>query len=99
MIAELPLADSLEEQGIRVVVVHMVGPDAAGPRLSGQFRGWRPIRRAGATLVVQNAGLVMTGGINEAFASIYDHRTVGRVRTRGGIVVQNAAADLHERGD
>ena len=46
------------------------------------------IDAAPATLIVQNAGLVMTPGIDQAFASIYDHRTVGRVRERGGIVVQ-----------
>ena len=87
VIAELPLADSLEEQGIRVVVVHMVGPDAADLDYLDSFEDGG-LFAAPATLVVQNAGLVMTGGIDEAFASIYDHRTVGRVRTRGGIVVQ-----------
>jgi Zeta toxin len=87
VIAELPLADSLEEQGIRVVVVHMVGPDTADLDYLDRFEDGG-LFAAPATLIVQNAGLVMTPGIDQAFASIYDHRTVGRVRERGGIVVQ-----------
>ena len=61
VIAELPLADSLEEQGIRVVVVHMVGPDAADLDYLDRFEDGG-LFAAPATLIVQNAGLVMTPG-------------------------------------
>jgi hypothetical protein len=88
VITELPLADSLEEHGIRVVVVHVVGPDAADLdyldtcEAGGLFA-------APATLIVQNAGLVMTpGGVSAAFAAISDHKTVQRVKGRGGVVTR-----------
>ena len=74
--------------GIRVVVVHVVGPDAADLdyldtcEAGGLFA-------APATLIVQNAGLVMTpGGVSAAFAAISDHKTVQRVKGRGGVVTR-----------
>ena len=98
VIAELPLADSLEEQGIRVVVVHMVGPDAADLDYLDSFEDGG-LFAAPATLVVQNAGLVMTARDRRGFR--LDLRPqdgwarAGARRDRGA----NAAADLHERGD
>ena len=76
LIEELPIVQLLEQQGVRVVVAHVVGPERADLDYLAHFAGHQLLAPE-ATLIILNAGLVMSGrSANSAFTAIREHPVV-----------------------
>ena len=82
LIAEVPIATTLEE-GVRVVVVHVVGPDLADLDYLDRFEQ-DDLFAPEATLIVMNGGLVLTRrSLNHAFRQVTAHKTIMRALGKG----------------
>lgn len=60
LVDELPIVETLEEEGVRVVLVHVIGPETADLDYLAQFQLGRRFAPE-ATLLVLNKGLILTG--------------------------------------
>ena len=60
LVAEVPIVPTLEDEGVRVVVVHVVGPDLADLDYLDRFEQ-DDLFAPEATLIVMNGGLVLSG--------------------------------------
>ena len=73
LVEEVPIVRTLERRGIRVVLVHVVGPELADLDYLERFLA-ENLFTAEATLIVLNDGLVLTGrSAGFAFASVKQH--------------------------
>src|SRR5271157_4296447 len=88
LVAEVPIVPTLEAEGVRVVVVHVVGPDLADLDYLDRFEQ-DDLFAPEATLIVMNGGLVLSGrGLDFAFQQINDHDTITRSLTKGARIVE-----------
>ena len=88
LVAEVPIATTLEDEGVRVVVVHVVGPDLADLDYLDRFEQ-DDLFAPEATLIVMNGGLVLSGrSLDFAFQQINDHDTITRSLTKGARIVE-----------
>ena len=62
LVAEVPIVPTLEDEGVRVVVVHVVGPDLADLDYLDRFEQ-DDLFAPEATLIVMNGGLVCRAGV------------------------------------
>ena len=87
LIQEIPFIDELEAEGIRVVVVHVVGPEQADVDYLQAFAK-ADILQSKATLIFFNTGLVMGDStIKSAFAPIENHPAIVEAIHAGAQVV------------
>jgi hypothetical protein len=87
LVAEIPIATTLEEEGVRVVVVHVVGPDLADLDYLDRFEQ-DDLFAPEATLIVMNGGLVLTGrSLDHAFRQVTAHKTIMRALGKGARIV------------
>ena len=87
LVEDVPVAATLEELGVRVVVVHVLGPDVADLDYLDRFER-NDLFAPEAVLIVRNGGLVLTGRSQEfAFASLNGHPSMSRVIQKGARVV------------
>jgi hypothetical protein len=87
LVSEVPIATTLEDEGVRVVVVHVVGPDLADLDYLDRFEQ-DDLFSPEATLIVQNGGLVLSGrSLDFGFQHINDHDTITRSVMDGARVV------------
>lgn len=83
LMEEVPIVQSLERRGVRVVVAHVVGAERADLDYLEHFSGHQLITPE-ATLIVLNAGLVMSGrSAKSAFAAIRAHEVVAAAINEG----------------
>src|SRR5271165_6417699 len=95
LVAEVPIVPTLEDEGVRVVVVHVVGPDLADLDYLDRFEQ-DDLFAPEATLIVMNGGLVLSGrSLDFAFQQINDHDTITRSLTRGARIGRRR---LNKRG-
>ena len=95
LVAEVPIATTLEDEGVRVVVVHVVGPDLADLDYLDRFEQ-DDLFAPEATLIVMNGGLVLSGRwLDFAFQQINDHDTITRSLTKRGANRGDAPPCLH----
>ncbi|HWY81040.1 MAG TPA: hypothetical protein VNY10_03710 [Roseiarcus sp.] len=88
LIAEVPIATTLEDEGVRVVVVHVVGPDLADLDYLDRFEE-DDLFSPEATLIVMNGGLVLTGrSMGHAFQQINSHKSILRTFKKGARIVR-----------
>ena len=88
LVAEVPIVPTLEDEGVRVVVVHVVGPDLADLDYLDRFEQ-DDLFAPEATLIVMNGELVLSGrGLDFAFQQINDHDTITRSLTKGARIVE-----------
>src|SRR5271169_3018963 len=88
LVEEVPIVPTLEDEGVRVVVVHVVGPDLADLDYLDRFEQ-DDLFAPEATLIVMNGGLVLSGrGLDFAFQQINDHDTITRSLTKGARIVE-----------
>jgi len=74
LVEEVPIVNTLERLGIRVVLVHVVGPETADLDYLARFMAEKLLSPE-ATLIVLNKGLILTGrSANVAFANVQQHR-------------------------
>ena len=86
LIEELPIAQSLEEEGIRVVLAHVLGPETADLDYLANFLN-EGVFAPEATLLVMNEGLVLTGRSPEmAFADVMKHPAFKDAMAKGARV-------------
>ena len=86
LMEELPFVQSLERRGIRVVVAHIVGPEKADLDYLSHFSGHQ-LAAPEATLIVLNAGLVMSGrSAANAFAAVREHKAFQATINQGARV-------------
>jgi hypothetical protein len=87
LVEDVPVATTLEELGVRVVVVHVLGPDVADLDYLDRFER-NDLFAPEAVLIVENGGLVLTGRSQEfAFASLNEHASMSRVIRKGARVL------------
>ncbi len=73
LVEEVPIVRTLERRGIRVVLVHVVGPEMADLDYLERFLA-ENLFTAEATIIVLNDGLVLTGrSAGFAFTSVKQH--------------------------
>jgi len=73
LVQEVPIVRTLERRGIRVVLVHVVGPEMADLDYLERFLA-ENLFTAEATLIVLNDGLVLSGrSANFAFTGVKQH--------------------------
>ena len=88
LVQDVPVAEMLEEAGIRVVLVHVVGPETPDLDYLGRFSAGN-LFVSRHTLVVMNAGLVLSGrSVQSAFAQTITHSTIRAVLRSGGQIVE-----------
>jgi hypothetical protein len=76
LVREIPIVQTLEKQGIRVVLVHVIGPEQADVDYLRHFTA-PELFAPEATLIVLNAGLVMSGrSASNPFSGIKGHPIV-----------------------
>ena len=87
LIKDVPVAATLQELGVRLVVVHVLGPDMAD--LDYLDRCERDdLFAPEAVLIVRNGGLVLTGRSDDfAFGPLSKHPSVMRVALKGAETV------------
>ena len=91
LVAEVPIATTLEDEGVRVVVVHVVGPDLADLDYLDRFEQ-DDLFSPEATLIVMNGGLVLTGrSMGHAFQHINSHKSILRTFRKGASIVRMPA--------
>jgi hypothetical protein len=87
LVREIPIVQTLEKQGIRVVLAHVIGPEQADVDYLRHFTA-QELFAPEATLIVLNAGLVMSGrSASNAFAAIKSHPIVTDALTHGAKLV------------
>ena len=83
LVREVPIVRSLERRGIRVVLVHVIGPDPADIDYLAHYMR-HDLFAPEATLIVLNAGLVLSGrSVGQAFDTILRHPTVVEATEKG----------------
>lgn len=88
LVQDVPVAETLEEAGVRVVLVHVVGPETPDLDYLGRF-SQNDLFVSRQTLVVLNAGLVLSGrSVKGAFAQTMAHSTIRGVLRNGGKIVE-----------
>lgn len=86
LVEDVPVAAGLDELGVRVVVVHVLGPDVADLDYLDRFE--RNSFTPESVLVVRNGGLVLTGRSEDvAFASLAGHAGLAQIVSNGASVV------------
>lgn len=102
LVDELPIVSTLEDEGIRVVLVHVLGPEMADlDYLSSFLKGRRFAPEA--TLLVLNEGLILSGRSPEAaFAEIKKHPVILSAMKNGAVTAGfprlPCMADVTDRG-
>ncbi len=102
LVDELPIVETLEEEGIRVVLVHVLGTESADlDYLASFLRGSR--LAPDATLLVLNEGLILSGRSPEAaFAEVKKHPAFLNAMKNGAASVNfpklPCMADVTDRG-
>jgi hypothetical protein len=87
LIKDVPVAATLEEFGVRLVAVHVVGPDMADLDYLDRFDR-DDLFAPEAVLIVRNGGLVLTGrSIDFAFEQMDRHPSVARATVKGAELV------------
>lgn len=87
LVHEVPIVRTLERRGIRVLLVHVVGPELADLDYLERFLA-ENLFTAEATLIVLNDGLVLTGrSANFAFTSVKQHAAFLNAVQHGAEVV------------
>ena len=87
LIQEIPFIDELEADGIRVVVVHVVGPEQADVDYLQAFAK-SDVLQSKATLIFFNGGLVMGDSTVEgAFETIRAHAAIKQAVRKGATIV------------
>jgi hypothetical protein len=87
LVREIPIVQTLEKQGIRVVLAHVIGPEQADVDYLRHFTA-QELFAPEATLIVLNAGLVMSGrSASNAFAAIKSNPIVTDALTHGAKLV------------
>ena len=88
LVQDVPVAETLEGAGVRVVLVHVVGPETADLDYLGRFSAG-DLFVSRRTLVVLNAGLVLSGrSVKGAFSQTMEHPTLRAVLRNGGKIVE-----------
>jgi hypothetical protein len=88
LVEELPVAEMLESVGVRVVLVHVVGPETADLDYLEHYSS-NDLFVSQHTLVVTNGGLVLSGrSPKAAFEPLMKHRAIRKVIGDGGQVVE-----------
>jgi hypothetical protein len=86
LVEDVPVAAALSELGVRVVVVHVLGPDVADLDYLDRFE--RNLFTPDAVLIVRNSGLILNGRSNDiAFASLEGHAGLQRAVRSGAALV------------
>lgn len=86
LVDEVPIVATLEDEGVRVVLVHVIGPELAD---LDYLEGFIAENRFApeATVLVLNKGLVLTGrSEGVAFAEVKKHRAFVLAISRGAII-------------
>jgi hypothetical protein len=87
LVREIRIVQTLEKQGIRVVLAHVIGPEQADVDYLRHFTA-QELFAPEATLIVLNAGLVMSGrSASNAFAAIKSHPIVTDALVHGAKLV------------
>ncbi len=83
LVQDVPVSEMLEEAGVRVVLVHVIGPETPDLDYLERFSADN-LFVSRHTLVVLNAGLVLSGrSLHAAFAQTVGHPTI-EAAVRGG---------------
>jgi hypothetical protein len=101
LVEDVPVAAALSELGVRVVVVHVLGPDVADLDYLDRFE--RNLFTPDAVLIVRNSGLITNGRSNDiAFASLEGHAGLQRAISHGAVLVSlprlTCMAEVTDRG-
>lgn len=87
LVEEVPIVHTLERRGVRLVLVHVLGPEMADLDYLERFLAG-DLLAPEATLVVLNNGLVLTGrSANFAFAKVSEHPALVDALKGGGEMV------------
>ncbi len=87
LVEEVPIVRTLERRGIRVVLIHVLGPEMADLDYLERFMS-ENLLAPEATLIVLNDGLVITGrSANFAFANVRQHPALIEAVLNGAKVV------------
>lgn len=87
LVEEVPIVSALEQHGIRMLLVHVLGPDMADLDYLERFMA-ENLLTSEATLIVLNDGLVITGrSANFAFAAVREHPVVLEALEHGAKLV------------
>jgi hypothetical protein len=87
LVAEVPIVASLARRGVRLVLVHVLGPELADLDYLESFLA-ENLLAPEATVIVLNAGLVLTGrSAAFAFAAVKQHPALGDAIKKGAEVV------------
>ena len=91
LVREVPIVRSLERRGIRVVLVHVIGPDPADIDYLAHYMR-QDLFAPEATLIVLNGGLVLSGrSIGQAFEPIAEHPVIVEAVRKGARIVSMPA--------
>ena len=86
LVEDVPVAAALAELGVRVVVVHVLGPDVADLDYLDRFE--RNLFTPEAVLIVRNSGLILNGRSDDvAFATLDGHAGLQRALDKGAVLV------------
>jgi hypothetical protein len=102
LVQDVPIVSTLENEGVRVVLVHVIGPELADLDYLERFAE-DELLAPDATLIVMNSGLVLSGRSNEvAFADIVRQPAISAVVRKGARVVTmprlNCMSQVTDRG-
>jgi hypothetical protein len=87
LVQEIPIVTTLERQGIRVVLAHVIGPEQADVDYLRRYTS-HELFAPEATLIVLNAGLVISGrSAGNAFAAINRHPVIAEALSHGAEIV------------
>ena len=88
LVQDVPVVATLEDEGVRVVLVHVIGPELADLDYLERFAE-DDLFAPEATLIIMNGGLVLTGRSNDvAFSQVSEHPAVKAAIRAGGVVVR-----------
>ena len=86
LVEDVPVAAALSEVGVRVVAVHVLGPDVADLDYLDRFE--RNLFTPEAVLIVRNSGLILNGQSDKiAFAALEGHAGLQRAFDKGAVLV------------
>ncbi len=87
LVQDVPVAAMLEEAGVRVVLVHVIGPETPDLDYLERFTVDN-LFASKHTLIVLNAGLVLSGrSLEAAFAQTFAHPTIGAAVNGGAKLI------------
>jgi hypothetical protein len=87
LVQDVPIVATLESEGVRVVLVHVIGPELADLDYLERFAE-DELLAPEATLIVMNSGLVLSGRSNKvAFAQILDQPAIAAAVLKGARIV------------